>query len=192
MFAGCLWRSSRPEVKLVSFPAFSAVDQALGSLGLTVHLLPYFNNIYLELQISLHLISLLHSQVKSSDISTIYVCIYSTLYENGFSKVQRHNPRDQRPNRNHQSTSSPFSPSPSFPFFPPLLSSYQTTLPNTPQFNRPKSLNAFGGNLMAETIAAIRVLNEHPETVFTVLTGEGRFFSAGADVRGTYSTQLRA
>jgi len=52
------------------------------------------------------------------------------------------------------------------------------------KFNRPKSLNSFGGKLMQETIAAIRELNEHPETVFTVLTGEGRFFSAGADVRG--------
>ena len=54
------------------------------------------------------------------------------------------------------------------------------------QFNRPKSLNAFGGKLMQETISAIRELNEHPTTVFTVLTGEGRFFSAGADVRGTF------
>jgi Delta3-Delta2-enoyl-CoA isomerase len=53
------------------------------------------------------------------------------------------------------------------------------------QFNRPKSLNAFGGKLMQETISAIRELNEHPHTVFTVLTGEGRFFSAGADVRGS-------
>jgi len=44
-------------------------------------------------------------------------------------------------------------------------------------------LIAFGGNLMPEVIAAIRLLNEHPTTVFTVLTGEGRFFSAGADVR---------
>jgi len=55
---------------------------------------------------------------------------------------------------------------------------------NFKQFNRPKSLNAFGGKLMQETISAIRELNEHPDTVFTVLTGEGRFFSAGADVRG--------
>jgi len=53
------------------------------------------------------------------------------------------------------------------------------------KFNRPKSLNAFGGKLMEETISAIRELNEHPDTVFTVLTGEGRFFSAGADVRGS-------
>ncbi len=37
---------------------------------------------------------------------------------------------------------------------------------------------------MQETVSAIRELNEHPDTVFTVLTGEGRFFSAGADVRG--------
>lgn len=27
------------------------------------------------------------------------------------------------------------------------------------------------------------MLNEHPDTIFTVLTGEGRFFSAGADVK---------
>ena len=51
------------------------------------------------------------------------------------------------------------------------------------KFNRPKTLNAFGGKLMVETIAALRELNEHPDTVFTVLTGEGRFFSAGADVK---------
>ena len=51
------------------------------------------------------------------------------------------------------------------------------------QFNRPKALNSFGGNLIQDTISALRVLNEHPDTVFTVLTGEGRFFSAGADVR---------
>lgn len=37
---------------------------------------------------------------------------------------------------------------------------------------------------MEETIAAIRDLDNDPDTVFTVLTGEGRFFSAGADVRG--------
>jgi len=53
------------------------------------------------------------------------------------------------------------------------------------KFNRPKQLNSFGGKLMEETIAAIRDFNEDPDTVFTVLTGEGRFFSAGADVRGS-------
>jgi Delta3-Delta2-enoyl-CoA isomerase len=37
---------------------------------------------------------------------------------------------------------------------------------------------------MGDLIAALRELNEHPDTIFTVLTGEGRFFSAGADVKG--------
>lgn len=51
------------------------------------------------------------------------------------------------------------------------------------KLNRPKALNSFGGSIIEDTIDALRVLNEHPDTVFTVLTGEGRFFSAGADVR---------
>jgi peroxisomal 3,2-trans-enoyl-CoA isomerase len=55
------------------------------------------------------------------------------------------------------------------------------------KFNRPKALNSFGGNLIPDVIAALRVLNEHPDTIFTVLTGEGRFFSAGADVKGIVS-----
>ncbi|KAF2132080.1 peroxisomal d3,d2-enoyl-CoA isomerase [Dothidotthia symphoricarpi CBS 119687] len=50
-------------------------------------------------------------------------------------------------------------------------------------FNRPKALNSFGGNMVPDIIAALRVLNEHPETIFTVITGEGRFFCAGADVK---------
>jgi len=58
----------------------------------------------------------------------------------------------------------------------------------TIKFNRPRFLNSFGGNIIPETINAIRELNEHPDTVFTVLTGEGRFFSAGADVRGGLSS----
>lgn len=55
------------------------------------------------------------------------------------------------------------------------------------QFNRPKSLNSFGGTLLIETVAAVRELNDHPDTIFTVLTGEGRFFSAGADVKNVGS-----
>ncbi|KAJ5102625.1 hypothetical protein N7532_003154 [Penicillium argentinense] len=51
------------------------------------------------------------------------------------------------------------------------------------KFNRPKALNSFGGNLLIDTLHAIRDLDENPFTIFTVLTGEGRFFSAGADVR---------
>ena len=47
----------------------------------------------------------------------------------------------------------------------------------TIKMNRPSSLNAFGGNLMLDIVAALRELNEHPKTVFTVITGEGRFVS---------------
>ena len=36
--------------------------------------------------------------------------------------------------------------------------------------------------MIPETVAALRELNEHPDTTFTVITGEGRFFCAGADV----------
>lgn len=45
----------------------------------------------------------------------------------------------------------------------------------TIKLNRPKALNSFGGNLMVDIVAALRELNEHPDTVFTVITGEGRF-----------------
>ncbi|KAJ4157929.1 uncharacterized protein LMH87_008484 [Akanthomyces muscarius] len=55
------------------------------------------------------------------------------------------------------------------------------------KFNRPDFLNAFGGRLLPETINAFRELNEDPDTVFTVLTGEGRFFSAGWDMRNDNS-----
>ncbi|OAL20339.1 hypothetical protein AYO22_09051 [Fonsecaea multimorphosa] len=50
------------------------------------------------------------------------------------------------------------------------------------KFNRPRSLNSFGGNMMMDLATALRELNEHPDTVFTMITGEGRFFSSGADI----------
>ena len=68
-------------------------------------------------------------------------------------------------------------------YFLQFLSMYDRML-NPLQFNRPKSLNAMGGHMVPETIDALRILNDHPNTTFTVLTGEGRFFSAGADVKG--------
>ncbi|KAH8693989.1 ClpP/crotonase-like domain-containing protein [Talaromyces proteolyticus] len=49
--------------------------------------------------------------------------------------------------------------------------------------NRPEALNAFNQKMSIEIIEAFRELNQHPETIFTVLTGNGRFFSAGADVK---------
>ncbi|KAL4925199.1 enoyl-CoA hydratase/isomerase family protein [Aspergillus undulatus] len=51
------------------------------------------------------------------------------------------------------------------------------------KLNRPEVLNAWNETLLGDMVAAFRELNEHPRTVFTVLTGEGRFFSAGADIR---------
>ena len=55
----------------------------------------------------------------------------------------------------------------------------------TIKLNRPKALNSFGGNLMIDIVQGLRELNNHPDTVFTVITGEGRFFSAGADVKAS-------
>lgn len=64
------------------------------------------------------------------------------------------------------------------PWIPKLEASNLTIV----QFNRPKQLNSFGGSLVNDTIAALRELDNDPSTVFTVITGEGRFFCAGADV----------
>ncbi|KAI9005014.1 peroxisomal d3,d2-enoyl-CoA isomerase [Hyaloraphidium curvatum] len=52
----------------------------------------------------------------------------------------------------------------------------------TIMFNRPASLNAFGGKLLIEFQHALRHIEGIPEVVFTVLYGAGRFFSSGADV----------
>jgi enoyl-CoA hydratase/carnithine racemase len=65
-----------------------------------------------------------------------------------------------------------------------ILSLSHSNKVGTIKLNRPKSLNAFGGNLMLDIIAGLRELNDHPETVFTVITGEGRFVS------GTYLLDL--
>lgn len=43
--------------------------------------------------------------------------------------------------------------------------------------------------MVADTIGALRELNDHPDTTFTVITGEGRFFAAGADVNSVVSRQ---
>lgn len=47
----------------------------------------------------------------------------------------------------------------------------------TIKLNRPKALNSFGGNLMMDVVTALRELNDHPDTIMTVITGEGRFVS---------------
>ncbi|KXS22480.1 ClpP/crotonase [Gonapodya prolifera JEL478] len=60
------------------------------------------------------------------------------------------------------------------------------------KWNRPKSLNAFGGQLIPETAQALRDADADPNVVFTVLTGEGRFLSSGADVRQVGSRRTDA
>ena len=54
------------------------------------------------------------------------------------------------------------------------------------KINRPKSLNSFNRNVMVDIISAMREFNDHPDTIFTVLTGEGRFFSSGIDIKGLF------
>ena len=36
--------------------------------------------------------------------------------------------------------------------------------------------------MATEFVDAMRILNDHPDTIFTIITGEGRFFCSGADV----------
>jgi Delta3-Delta2-enoyl-CoA isomerase len=43
-------------------------------------------------------------------------------------------------------------------------------------------LNSLGGDMVTEFVDAMRILNDHPDTIFTIITGEGRFFCSGADV----------
>lgn len=53
------------------------------------------------------------------------------------------------------------------------------------KFNRPSSLNAMGGTMTAEMAAYLATLNSGDYRVrAVVLTGEGRAFCAGGDVRG--------
>ncbi|KAK5166419.1 uncharacterized protein LTR77_007962 [Saxophila tyrrhenica] len=60
----------------------------------------------------------------------------------------------------------------------------------TIKFNRPKALNSFSSSLMSDTVDALRMLDDHPDTVFTVITGEGRFFCSGADVSNVSARKM--
>ncbi|KAI9015938.1 ClpP/crotonase-like domain-containing protein [Hyaloraphidium curvatum] len=53
----------------------------------------------------------------------------------------------------------------------------------TIKINRPKSLNSLVGEVYLELVRALREFAADPRVVVTVLTGEGRFFSSGADVK---------
>ncbi|KAI9007814.1 peroxisomal d3,d2-enoyl-CoA isomerase [Hyaloraphidium curvatum] len=51
------------------------------------------------------------------------------------------------------------------------------------RFARGRSLNSIGGRLVVEVKDALRKFDADPRVVFTVLTGEGRGFCSGADVK---------
>ncbi|KXS21468.1 ClpP/crotonase [Gonapodya prolifera JEL478] len=51
------------------------------------------------------------------------------------------------------------------------------------RLNRPDSFNAFGDNLLPELEQGLRDADADPNIVITVITGTGKFFSSGADVK---------
>ena len=50
-------------------------------------------------------------------------------------------------------------------------------------FNRPEQLNAMNREMMDEIISGIEVINQHEEVRVGVITGAGRAFMAGADIK---------
>ena len=57
--------------------------------------------------------------------------------------------------------------------------------------NRPARLNAWTGQMNAELVAAITDCNEDPNVGAIVVTGAGRGFCAGADIRDSFQAQLQ-
>lgn len=55
-------------------------------------------------------------------------------------------------------------------------------------FNRPEQLNAMNREMMNEIIMGIKTLNEDETVKVAVITGNGRAFMAGADIK-EYATQ---
>ena len=51
------------------------------------------------------------------------------------------------------------------------------------QLNRPKALNALNRPLMEEIVIALRSYDEDPNIGAIVITGDGRAFAAGADIK---------
>ena len=56
--------------------------------------------------------------------------------------------------------------------------------------NRPDRLNAWTGQMHAELDAAIGACNEDADVGAIVVTGAGRGFCAGADIRDSFKAQL--
>jgi len=58
------------------------------------------------------------------------------------------------------------------------------------KFNRPDQLNAFNNELMRETLAAMATLNSDDNVRVIIVTGHGRAFSAGFDLKAASDRQL--
>lgn len=58
------------------------------------------------------------------------------------------------------------------------------------RFNRPRQLNAFNNELMTETIAAVAALNGDENVRVIVVSGNGRAFSAGFDLKAASDRAL--
>lgn len=58
------------------------------------------------------------------------------------------------------------------------------------RFNRPRQLNAFDNELMRAAIAAVEALNGDEDVRVIVVSGEGRAFSAGFDLKAASERQL--
>jgi enoyl-CoA hydratase len=58
------------------------------------------------------------------------------------------------------------------------------------KFNRPGQLNAFNNELMRETLAALEALNSNDDVRVIMVSGHGRAFSAGFDLKAASDRKL--
>ena len=68
---------------------------------------------------------------------------------------------------------------------PPKLDTVFTEVENgigIVKYNRPKNANALSGNTVADLLKAFTWALDETEVKVVVLTGEGKFFSAGMDL----------
>ena len=56
--------------------------------------------------------------------------------------------------------------------------------------NRPESLNALGGGLHSKVVDALHEADEDDEARVVVLTGAGRGFCSGGDIKGMYQSRV--
>ena len=73
---------------------------------------------------------------------------------------------------------------------------YETILVDTKNnvavitLNRPERLNAWTNQMNRDIVAAVGVANQNPDIGAIVLTGAGRGFCAGADIKDTFAARI--